>query len=382
MAIVHGNRVLAFAADAATERALREGLANRDARVRRARFSAAVRALAAAPAAALVAVDIDGVSDPRAAASEIAAVCAPGTAVVVIGSEDTGHFARALLARGAADYLVKPLAAAAVRETAAAALDEAPERAHAGRVLAVCGSGGCGASTFAAAMARAVAARGLAAAAVDFDPLLGKLSNLLGAAPAPGLAVALATLARPGAEDEDDDETGGGDRGEDLGARIDALCAPAGPGVSLVAYTVAGPLPPPAGAAAARTLLDHLANRAHAVLVVGMQGPETRLEVLDGADSRIVLFEPTLSSIVSAARTVALLGKERPAILAESRTRTRESALSRAQIRYALADRVPDFVIPFDPALAAGPPAGGAFGGKAYRAAIRRAMGLTVEMAA
>lgn len=382
MAIVHGNRVLAFAADAATERALREGLADRDARVRRARFSAAVRALAAAPAAALVAVDIDGVSDPEAAASEIAAVCAPGTAVVVIGSEDTGHFARALLARGAADYLVKPLAAAAVRETAAAALDEAPERAHAGRVLAVCGSGGCGASTFAAAMTRAIAARGLAAAAVDFDPLLGKLSGLLGAAPAPGLAVALATLARPEAEDEDDDETAG-DRGEDLGARIDALCAPAGPGVSLVAYTVAGPLPPPAGAAAARTLLDHLANRAHAVLVVGMQGPETRLEVLDGADSRIVLFEPTLSSIVSAARTVALLGKERPAILAESRTRTRESALSRAQIRYALADRAPDLVIPFDPAVAAAPPpAGGAFGGKAYRAAIRRAMGLTVEMAA
>lgn len=379
MAIVHGNRVLAFAADAATERALREGLADRDARVRRARFSAAVRALAAAPAAALVAVDIDGVSDPRAAASEIAAVCAPGTAVVVIGSEDTGHFARALLARGAADYLVKPLAAAAVRETAAAALDEAPERAHAGRVVAVCGSGGCGASTFAAAMARAIAARGLAAAAVDFDPLLGKLSGLLGAAPAPGLAVALATLARP--EDEEDEETGS-DRGEDLGARIDALCAPAGSGVSLVGYTVAGPLPPPAAAAAARTLLDHLANRAHAVLVVGMQGPETRLEVLDGADSRIVLFEPTLSSIVSAARTVALLGKERPAILAESRTRTRESALSRAQIRYALADRAPDIVIPFDPAAAAGSPAGGAFGGKAYRAAIRRAMGLTVEMAA
>ncbi len=373
MASAPGNRVLAFARDAATERALRAGFANRDARVRRARYAAALRALAAEPAAALVAVDIDGVSDPDAAAAGIASVCAPGTAIVAIGREDAGHFARALLAGGVADYLVKPVTAAAAREAAAAALEEAPERAYAGRVLAICGSAGCGSSTLAAAMARTVAARGLEAAAVDFDPLSGKLPALFGAAPAPGLAVALSTLARgaPGDGDEDDEE-------EDLGARLDALCAPAGDGVSLVAYTAAGP-PPPARAAAARALLDRFANRAHTVFAVGMKGPETRLEVLEGADSRIVLFEPTLPSIVFAARTLALLGKERPAILAESRPRMRASALSRAQIRYALADRRPDLALPFDPALAEGPRGGGALGGKAYRAALRRAIELTVE---
>ena len=108
-----------FASDPATERALRAGLADREARIERSRFDIAIRTLAAEPSAQLVFVDLDGVPEPEAAARELTAVCAFGTALIAIGSADTAHLTRALLREGIADYLVKPISPAAVREASA-----------------------------------------------------------------------------------------------------------------------------------------------------------------------------------------------------------------------------------------------------------------------
>ena len=60
---------------------------------------------------------IDGILEPKIAAGEL-------TAVIAIGSTDTAHLTRALLRHGIADYLVKPISTAAVREASAAALDD------------------------------------------------------------------------------------------------------------------------------------------------------------------------------------------------------------------------------------------------------------------
>ena len=361
-----------FAADARTERALRAGLAGREARVQRARLDVALRTLATEPASKLVFVDLDGVPEPEAAAKELLAVCAFGTALVAIGSTDTARLTRALLRQGIADYLVKPISAAAVREASATALDDAPERTHAGRVVAFTGSAGSGTSTLIVSMVRAIGAGGRTAVVVDLDPLAGTLSALLRTRPAGDLSGLLAALA-PGAAGESGRAP--------TPAQLDGICASAGDRVSLVAYPLAGPLPAPPSPAAVHTLLEHLANRAHVVLAAGILDPGTRTEVMREADTRVLLYEPALPSIGAAVHCLALLGPAHPVTLVQCHPRTRRSALSPAQIRYALADRRPDVVIPFEPALHAASTGETRHRspGKAYRAALREVMERVVE---
>ena len=361
MAVSEGVRARAFAADAETERAWREGLAGREARVRRGRVAAALRSLAVEPASALVAVDLDGAADPASAIAEVVSVCAPGTAVVAVGSADTADLVRTLLEHGVADYILKPVSPAAVRSVCAAILDDAPQRPHAGHTIAVAGSAGSGASTLTAALALDIAAGGRAVSVVDLDPVSHKLSVRFGAEPAAGFAELLAAP-------------------DIAGDRLDGLGVAAAAGVSLFAYPETGPPPPPPAAEALRALMDALANRAHAVLVTGGATPEVRLGVMQHADTRILLFEPTLQSIGAAVRGLSLLGREFGALLVQNHPRMRAAALSRAQIRYALADRHPDVVVPFDPSVEATNAGTAApFGGKAYRAALRRVMEQAVD---
>ena len=374
-----------FAVDAETERALRAGLAGREVKVQRGRLEAAIRTLAAEPAAKLVFFDLDGVPEPEAAVRRLASVCAFGTIMIAIGSADTAHLTRTLLRGGVADYLVKPVAPADVREAGAAALDELPERPYAGRVIAFAGAAGSGVSTLVAEIARGIALNGRTASVFDLDPVSGPLSLLLGTEPAGDLAALLASLDPGEPSDLDDSPI---DSGEPFGLgqpvapeEIDGVCAPAGPGLLLVGYPPAGPAPAPPAPPAVQALVEGLANRAHTVLVAGLSDPEVRLEIMRHADARVLLYEPTLLSISEAVRCLALLGREHPAILVECHPRVRRAALSPAQIRYALAERRPDVVIPFDRVLhAASTGAARARSpGKAWRKALGQVIGRVVE---
>ena len=373
-----------FAADAATERALRAGLAGHEARIQRGRLAVALRTLASEPSSKLVFVDLDGVPEPETAARELTAVCAFGTAVIAIGSIDTARLTRALLRHGITDYLVKPISAAAVREASAAALDNLPDRTYAGRVVAFAGTAGCGASTLVAAIACGVAAGGRTASVVDLNPVSAALSQLLDATPAGDLATLLATIAagRPDADESRDSD-------EALGAEptlhpelLNSVCAPSGtPGVSLVAYPPTGPVPESPPPEATCTLLAQLANRAHVVLATGLFDPDVRNAIMEQADARVLLYEPTLASISAAVQCLAQLGQEHSTTLVQTYPRMRRSALSQAQIHYALAERRPDVVIPFEPALhaAATGEASERPLGKAYRAALRQVVERAVE---
>ena len=370
-----------FAADAETERALRAGLSNHEARIRRGRFDAALRTLAAEPSAKLVCVDFDGVPEPEAAVRKLTAVCAFGTALVVMGSTDTAHLTRVLLREGIFDYLVKPISAAAVRGASAAALDDLPERLYAGRVVAFAGTAGNGVSTLIAALARGVAAGRRTAGVVDLAPGSVALPALLGTEPAGDLTALLAALGS-GALDSD----GSVNTGPSVDpALLDSVCAPADtPGTSLVAYPGTGPIPESPSPPAVHGLLGYMANRTHVVLVAGLDDPEARTAIMREADARLLLYEPTLPSIGAAVSCMALLGTGHPALLVQSHPRMRRSTLSQAQIRYALAERRPDVIVPFDPALHAAatgrgrrrPP------GKAYLAALRQVMEHAVEVPA
>ena len=355
-----------FAGDARTERALRAGLAGRDVKVQRGRLTDALRALASEPAARLVFVDFDGVSQPETAARQLSEVCAFETALVAVGSTDSARFGRALLQHGMADYLVKPLSAAIVRETSQALTEDAPEQLYAGHVIAFAGSSGSGVSTLVAAVARHAAAEGRTASIVDLDPVSGKLATLLGVEPKDGLASLLASLGPQAAEDAEPSIDPD---------RIDGISAPADSGISLLAYPPSGPLPKPATADGLSALFRRLANRTHVVLATGMSDPETQLQIMREADARVLLYEPTMPSVSAAVRQLERLGTDWPATLVQCSTRGRRYALSDAQVRYAIADRRPDVVLPFEPALHAD-----SIGkapvrpGRAYRKALLRLM--------
>ena len=117
------------------------------------------------------------------------------------------------------------------------------------------------------------------------------------------------------------------------------------------------------------------------VLVTGVLDPDTRIEIMRGADMRMLVYEPTLSSISAAVHCLAMLGPDCASTLVQCHSRMRRSALSPAQIRYALAERRPDILVPFEPALHAaavgdkgkGPP------GKAWRAATRQLLERTTR---
>lgn len=371
----------AFAADADSERALRAGLAGHEVSIQRGRMAVALRTLAAEPSPKLVLVDFDGVSEPEKAARELVAICALGTVLIAIGSTDTARLTRALHRHGIADYLVKPISAAAVREACAAALDDQPERTYAGRVIAFAGTAGSGVATLIAAIARGVRSGGRSAAIVDLDPVSGTLPTLLGTKPAGDLSSLLATLGTHAPTEATEPEAPPDQEPHINPEQLDAVCASAGPGITLVACSDAGPLPEPSSPAAVCALLASLANRAHVVLVTGMPDPALRTEVMQWTDSRVLLYEPTLASIGAAVQTLALLGAERATTLVQCHPRMRRSALSSAQIRYALAERRPDVIIPFEPALHAAGTGGdrNRSRSKPYLDALRQVMERVVE---
>ena len=339
-----------FAADAESEKALKAGLAGQEVKIQRGRLPVALRILAAEPSPRLVFVDIDGVSNPETAARELASVCAIGTALIAIGSNNTAHLARSLLRQGITDYLVKPLSAAVIRDASATALDDMPERTYAGSVIIFAGASGSGVSTLVAATARGIKADGRTALVVNLDPISHSISSLLGARePAGSLASLLAEL-DPGLEVDPDEDLA--DSETIVSAeQLESVCARAVPGISVVAYPRSGPLPPSPSALAVGVLLRHLANQAHVVLVAGVVDPDTRIDIMRQADVRVIIYEPTLPSISTAVHCLALLGADCPSTLVQCHARMRKSTLSPAQIRYALAERRPDIVIPFDTAL-------------------------------
>lgn len=353
-----------FAVDSQTERALRAGLPGRDAKIQRGPLSAALRSLATEPPSRLVFVDLDGVSEPEAAAHQLTELCAFETALVAIGSTDTAEFSRALLRRGISDYLVKPISAATVRQVSAAVVDDPADQPYAGRVVAFVGSPGSGTSTVIAAVAHGIAAEGRSASVVDLDPVSGKVSVALETHPRKGLSEILTSLEMAGsAETEPSIDP----------AKLEAASTPVSAGVSLIGYPLDGPLPGRPTLPALFTLLKHLANRAHVVLVTGIPEPGMQLELMQWADARVLLYEPTLPSISAAVHRLAWLGTEHPAALVQCLPRMRRYALSSAHIRYALAERNPDVVIPFDPALQAGAVGTALDGiGKACRESLRQ----------
>ncbi len=294
------NSIRAFAVDAGTEQVLNQALAGRGAQVQRGDIAMAIKTLAASTSPRLIFVDLDGSEFPAGRIHELAGVCEFGTLVIAISSNDTARFTREMLACGVSDYLPKPVSVSDVHEAIANALEDVTVHLYAGRMVAFASCGGSGATTLAAVTARTAAAKGSYVSVLDLERPAGALPLMLDVAPARGLDELLdmaATTAEPN---------------PDL---IDGVRTVVSPRISVYGYRPSDRLPPQPALAAVLWLIQHLANRSHLVIVDGLTDTDTLFSVLENADERVLVFEPTLVSLNRAVHRLALLGKESRVIL-------------------------------------------------------------------
>ncbi len=244
--------------------------------------------LLAGESPALLVIDLDALADPIPAITRLAEACRADIRVLALGSANDAGLFRQLLALGVGDYLVKPVAAAALAQALHLAADErAPAR---GSLVAVIGGrGGCGTTTVATSLALIAGGGAVAGSTgcvlVDLDLHHGNAAAMFGLEPGDALA---GLLAAPARLDE-----------RLLGAALQS----AGPGVAVLAASA--PLESDAAVPpeAALRLLDML--RATASLVIVDLPPRldpAARQLLRLADQVVVVTTPTLDGVRETAR--------------------------------------------------------------------------------
>lgn len=334
---------LAFATDADTELALRDGLAGYestapgcgDPQVWQGGLRAAIAALSDGHSARLIFVDVDGIPFPAGAIHELAAVCEVGTIVVAIGSDGTARPGRDLMLAGVADYLAKPLTAETVRAAAARATPDAADRRSCGCVAGFIGSGGSGATTLMTATALHAAARGCYVSVLDLNRSVASSALALGVEPAAGLDQLLeaAGQARPESD------------------VVDGVRARRSDRIELYAYRW-NPAPPAAPTPdAVGSLLAALKLRSHLVLVDGGDDLGLCMPAPIEVDRQVLVAEPIVGKAVHAARMIELLGSGPPMLFVQNHTRAFKRGAGGRVLRDAGLEIEPDVVIPFEPSL-------------------------------
>ena len=333
---------LAFASDAASEAALREGLSHlANAQTWGGGLRAGVEALGQGAAAPLVFVDLDGISYSAGAVYELSAVCEEGTAVVAFGEDASAQRCREVLLAGVREYLVKPLSAAGVREAAGRAGGAAHDVPR-GRLVGFTGTGGTGATTLAALTALGAAQSGRYVSVLDLNRTCPALSLVLDVEPASGLVDLLGTAARASLHPE----------------MVERVGVSRSPRVTVYGYAwSAGAVPPPAPAWAVCELLVELQHRSRLVIVDGVDNAELAQALLALVDTRVLVVEPTVTGAVAAARAVErlgpMLGAGWPHVLVQNHTRAFDARAGRRALARAGLRTRPHLSVPFEPKLPA-----------------------------
>ena len=334
---------LAFATDADTEMALRDGLlgfgsasaGTGEPQVWQGGLRAAIAALAEGRTAPLVIVDIDGVPYPAGAIHELAAVCEVGTVVVAVGSDVSARPGRELLLSGVSDYLAKPLTAEAVRGVASRALAEAAGSRPGGRVACFVGCGGSGATTLAVATALHAASRGCYVSVLDLSRSVAAAALALGIEPVAGLDQLLETADKVEVDPES----------------LEGVCGRRMDRIEVYAHRWSPEHPALPSAAAMDRLLAALRQRSQLVLVDGLDEAETRFISSAEFDTRVFVAEPTAGNVPGLARVMDLLDGDRPLVFVQNHTRPfRRDAGARALRELGLGME-PDLTVPFDPTV-------------------------------
>ena len=339
--------VMAFVNDADTETALREGLAEAAPEgidLRRSTIKAAIAALAQIPSPRTLIVDVSREEHPLISLNDLAQVVEPDVRVLAIGDrQDVNFYRQVTRGLGVLDYLYKPLTRDMVANHFGSLLNlrgGPAHLAHGGRVIAVTGArGGVGATTIAANLAWHLGAEASRhTVLVDGDLHRGTCALLLGARTGNGLRTALETP-----------------------ARIDELFVErAAQPVSERLHVLAGEEKftdqPNVVPGAATRLITALRRRYNFVILdVPFSGHAFHRELLDLAQQRVVVAEPTLAAVRDTLRLLGLPNgpmQPRRATVVLNRAGLR-GGLTNKQVEDAL-KLPPDLIIPDAPKLVEG----------------------------
>jgi pilus assembly protein CpaE len=290
--------LVAFAADSETEAALKQGLAEcglPNADVRRADVQSATAALQRMPTPATLIVDVSGSPQPVAALEDLAGVVEPDVRVLAIGDrDDLGFYRQVTRGLGVLEYLFKPITASAVAQHFGPLLQRRPTNEWAmrgGRVLTITGSrGGVGATTFAVNLAWLLSTeRARHTVLVDADLHRGTSALMLGAQGGPGLRVA---LEHPNRVDE---------------LFIERSATQVSERLHLLAGEENLADHPSYAAGAAEKLVMTLRRRYNFVVVdVTFNDQPFNRDLLSLAHQRVIVMEPSLSSVRDALRMLQL----------------------------------------------------------------------------
>lgn len=336
------KQLVCFCADAATEEALRAGLAKAvlaNAEFIRADAAQAIALLRDMPTPWTLLVDVSGHPQPLAALDDLAQVVEPDVRVLVVGDrQDVGFYRQITRSLGVVDYLYKPLSAGMVAEhfgPIATGRGPQAQRNHGGRLLSVTGvRGGVGASTIAANLAwylSDVADRHTVV--LDADLHRGSQALLLGAQPGAGLRN---VLEHPSRVDE---------------VFVDRAAAGVAPRLHLLAAEEALDAPIAHAPQAAEQLLALLRRRYNFIVADAPFEVDALGRALFAlAQHRILVLEPTLACIRDTLRLLQLPSGPhqtfRPLLVLNKADR--KGGLPTARVAEALKLQ-PDIVIPDQP---------------------------------
>ena len=331
--------LVAFAADAETEAALKQGLAEcgvANADVRRGDILQATAVLQKMSTPATLIVDVSGHPQPVAALEDLAGVVEPDVRVLAIGDrEDVGFYRQVTRGLGVLEYLFKPISPTAVAQHFGPLVQRRPNLEWAmrgGRVLAVTGArGGAGATTLAVNLAWFLAKETFRhTVLVDADLHCGTAALMLGVQPGPGLRVA---IEHPNRVDELFVERSV----TQVSDRLHLLAAEE----NLVEH-------PNFATGAAEKLINTLRRRYNFIILdVDFNDQQFNRDLLMLAHQRIIVMEPSLPSVRDALRLLQMPGgvvqAHRPIIVLNHMGR--KGGLTKEQVAEAM--RVtPDVVVP------------------------------------
>ncbi|MCW3475825.1 AAA family ATPase [Limobrevibacterium gyesilva] len=331
--------LVAFVEDAATEAALREGLADvahTDLDIRRGGIKAAIHALRKAATPRVLIVDVTGVEQPLTALHDLSFVSEPDVRVLVIGELNNLDFYREVTrGLGALEYLTKPVTRDMIsRHFAPLVVGRAPaeETGPGGRVVSITGvRGGVGATTIAVNLAYHF---GVTAdrhtVLLDPDLHLGTAAMLLDCPAGPGLRMA---LENPERIDE---------------LFVERSAQPVSDRLHVLAGEVKLAEQPGYAPNAAQALIQALSRRYNFVVCDVPFAPHPLYrDLLDISQQRVLVMEPTLACVRDALRLLSLpagSGQTRRPIIVLNRLGLKGS-LTRRKVEEALKTKV-DIVVP------------------------------------
>ena len=234
-------------------------------------------------------VDTDNCSYVGGELAELSAYCERGTEVIVVGSDPTSRTAREAYQAGAAEYLAKPLDSTAIAE--AVERVQTGAQTH-GKIVAVLGTGGSGATTATIGLGLAAAQAGRYINVIDLDRMFPAACYGLGVTPLNGMSEIIEGQDRPATRL---------DRGT-----VGRICTKRGDRLQACGYRYRRMMYPEARVEGVSSLALTLSSEAHMVLIDGIEARQAD-QLVGFVDRYVLVVEESSEGVARGERMLESL---------------------------------------------------------------------------